>query len=102
MYPPDMKSTHILLASALAVSLVIPLTAPTSAAGAASAGKQTPQRPAPAQYPALPSETPATFEPVTDSFDYVKRDVMIPMRDGVQAAHRHPRAEGRAAARRSC
>ena len=33
---------------------------------------------------ALPSETPEKFEPVTDSFDYVKRDVMIPMRDGVK------------------
>ncbi len=32
----------------------------------------------------LPSETPAEFHPVTDSFDYVKRDVMIPMRDGVK------------------
>jgi uncharacterized protein len=32
----------------------------------------------------LPSETPDRFEPVTDSFDYVKRDVMIPMRDGVR------------------
>jgi putative CocE/NonD family hydrolase len=32
----------------------------------------------------LPSETPANFQPVTDSFDYVKRDVMIPMRDGVK------------------
>ena len=31
----------------------------------------------------LPSETPAKVEPVTESFDYVKRDVMIPMRDGV-------------------
>ena len=34
--------------------------------------------------PSLPSETPAKLEPVTDSFDYVKRDVMIPMRDGVK------------------
>ena len=32
----------------------------------------------------LPSETPATLTPVTDSFDYIKRDVMIPMRDGVR------------------
>jgi putative CocE/NonD family hydrolase len=32
----------------------------------------------------LASETPARFVPVTDSFDYVKRDVMIPMRDGVK------------------
>jgi predicted acyl esterase len=32
----------------------------------------------------LPSETPAQFTPVTDSFDYTRRDVMIPMRDGVK------------------
>src|SRR5246127_2742060 len=32
----------------------------------------------------LPSETPEKVEAVTDSFDYVKRDVMIPMRDGVR------------------
>ncbi|HZY33622.1 MAG TPA: CocE/NonD family hydrolase, partial [Rhodanobacter sp.] len=37
-----------------------------------------------AKYPNYPSETPAKFVPVTDSFDYVKRDVMIPMRDGVK------------------
>ncbi len=36
------------------------------------------------QYPAYPSETPAHFEPVTSSFEYVRRDVMIPMRDGVR------------------
>ncbi len=40
--------------------------------------------PTPTTYPALPSETPTKFVPVTDSFDYVKRDVMIPMRDGVR------------------
>jgi putative CocE/NonD family hydrolase len=34
--------------------------------------------------PSLPSEMPAKFQPVTDSFDYIKRDVMIPMRDGVK------------------
>jgi putative CocE/NonD family hydrolase len=32
----------------------------------------------------LASETPGQFKPVTDSFDYVRRDVMIPMRDGVK------------------
>src|SRR5260370_39885647 len=32
----------------------------------------------------LPSETPAQFTPVTDSFDYTRREVMIPMRDGVK------------------
>jgi putative CocE/NonD family hydrolase len=42
------------------------------------------QTPPPARHPALPSETPARFEPATDSFDHVRRDVMIPMRDGVR------------------
>ena len=32
----------------------------------------------------LPSETPEKFTAVTDSFDYVKGSVMIPMRDGVK------------------
>jgi predicted acyl esterase len=35
-------------------------------------------------YPAYPSETPDTFTPVTDSYDFTLRDVMIPMRDGVK------------------
>ncbi len=38
----------------------------------------------PSTYPALPSETPSKFAPVTSSFDYIRRDVMIPMRDGVK------------------
>jgi hypothetical protein len=38
----------------------------------------------PAQYPALPSETPATLEPSTEGFDYVRRDLMIAMRDGIK------------------
>ncbi len=36
------------------------------------------------QYPDLPSETPATFEPVQTGFDFTRREVMIPMRDGVK------------------
>ena len=32
----------------------------------------------------LPSEIPDKFRPVTGTFEYVKRDVMIPMRDGVK------------------
>src|SRR5688500_14773156 len=32
----------------------------------------------------LPSETPEKFVPSTESFDFEKRDVMIPMRDGVK------------------
>ena len=43
-----------------------------------------PQGPPPTTYPALPSETPAQFTPVTASFEYSRRDVMIPMRDGVK------------------
>ncbi len=39
---------------------------------------------APAKYPDFPSETPATLVPVTSSFDYEKREVMIAMRDGVK------------------
>jgi uncharacterized protein len=36
------------------------------------------------QPPTPPNETPAKFTPVTASFDYQRRDVMIPMRDGVK------------------
>ena len=42
--------------------------------------------PAAAQQPTsgLPSETPAHFTPATSTFDYERRDVMVPMRDGVR------------------
>src|SRR4030088_1002226 len=36
------------------------------------------------QYPALPSESPATVNQQTDSFEYTRRVEMIPMRDGVK------------------
>jgi putative CocE/NonD family hydrolase len=36
------------------------------------------------QAPTLPSESPAQFTQRTESFDYTKREVMIPMRDGVK------------------
>ena len=35
-------------------------------------------------YPAYPSETPRAFAPVTEGQDFIERDVMIPMRDGVK------------------
>jgi uncharacterized protein len=35
-------------------------------------------------YPQLPSETPARFKPDTQGWDYTRREVMIPMRDGVK------------------
>jgi putative CocE/NonD family hydrolase len=53
----------------------------------------------PAFSDSLPNETPATFVPSVDSFDYTKREVMIPMRDGIKlqtviliprGAHRAP------------
>jgi putative CocE/NonD family hydrolase len=37
-----------------------------------------------AQTAPLPSEIPAKFTPVTGSFDYIRREAMIPMRDGVR------------------
>ena len=36
------------------------------------------------QYPDYPSETPAKLQPATESFDYARREAMIPMRDGVR------------------
>jgi hypothetical protein len=54
-------------------------------AAAQPAGKSPARPPAPpATYPALPSETPAHFTPNASGFDFVQRDVMIPMRDGVK------------------
>jgi len=38
----------------------------------------------PPQYPAYPSETPARFQTADATFDYIRRAVMIPMRDGVK------------------
>ncbi len=32
----------------------------------------------------LPGDTPASFKPRTDEFDFVRREAMIPMRDGVK------------------
>ena len=56
------------------LTLILALASPSAAQDAPPAPK----------YPDFPSETPAKFTPMTDSFDYIKRDVMIPMRDGVK------------------
>ena len=37
-----------------------------------------------AQTPGLPSETPAEFKVASESWDFTRREVMIPMRDGVK------------------
>jgi putative CocE/NonD family hydrolase len=58
--------------------LRIYLTAAIAAASCVLAAAQQPQ------YPQLPSETPSRLIKPTDDYDYVKRDVMIPMRDGVR------------------
>jgi uncharacterized protein len=42
------------------------------------------QASAQAKYPDFPSETPEKFKPATETWDYVKRTEMIPMRDGVK------------------
>ncbi len=60
------------LGAAVASALILP----------ASPTAQNQQPPPSTQ--SLPGETPSSFRPVTDSFDYVRRDVMIPMRDGVK------------------
>jgi len=62
----------LLLASVFGIAFVIE---PTRA--------QSKSKP-PATYPELPSEIPAKFTPTNEGFDFVKRDVMIPMRDGVK------------------
>src|SRR5436309_508648 len=36
------------------------------------------------KYPDYPSETPENFKPTNAGFEYERRDVMIPMRDGVK------------------
>jgi putative CocE/NonD family hydrolase len=56
----------------------------SAATGTAAAQPAKPAGKAPASYPALPSETPAKFAPSTYGFDYARREVMIPMRDGVK------------------
>ena len=48
------------------------------------AGSAAAQAPPPSNSQTLPSEMPAQLEPVTDSFDYTRREVMIPMRDGTK------------------
>jgi putative CocE/NonD family hydrolase len=59
------------------------LSLPCMLAGACLGQAAGQNAPAP-KYPDFPSEIPAQFKPATDSFDYTRREVMIPMRDGVK------------------
>jgi uncharacterized protein len=45
---------------------------------------QTNEPATPPKYPNYPSETPANLKEATATFDYERREVMIPMRDGVK------------------
>jgi putative CocE/NonD family hydrolase len=45
---------------------------------------QTKEQSAPPKYPNYPSETPEELQPATTTFDHERREVMIPMRDGVK------------------
>lgn len=65
------KSLRFLNAFALTLALLALHVQPATA--------QTPQG-----TPTLPNETPATVEPTNYGFDYARREVMIPMRDGVK------------------
>jgi uncharacterized protein len=65
-------SSSIMLACAAAVIFHISM----------PAGMLAQQSPAP-QYPNYPSEMPAHLQPETGSFDFVRREAMITMRDGV-------------------
>ena len=59
------------LACGLALACAPALSAPPASTASASAAS-------------LPSDTPAEFKPAVDSFDYIKREEMIAMRDGVK------------------
>ena len=47
-------------------------------------GKSQAQTEPPPKYPAFPGEMPSKLEVAAGSFDYIRREVMIPMRDGVK------------------
>jgi putative CocE/NonD family hydrolase len=53
-------------------------------AGILFSGSAAAQAPPPSNSQTLPSEMPAQLVPVTDSFDYTRREVMVSMRDGTK------------------
>ncbi|MFL6708322.1 MAG: CocE/NonD family hydrolase [Massilia sp.] len=81
MQSPLARLAPIALALALGSTLASFAQAQTTVPAAPAA----PVAPTPAGvYPNYPSETPAEFAPVTSSFNYIKRTVMVPMRDGTK------------------
>jgi putative CocE/NonD family hydrolase len=85
-----MPWTRSTLATALATALAaaaitsVGLAAPLVAQPAQGPAKTAARPPPPGTYPALPSEIPAEFKPSTVGFEYARREVMIPMRDGAK------------------
>jgi hypothetical protein len=71
---------HYLLRRARTLILFLPVIGSLLSVGLLS-GQNPPSK---VKQPGLPSETVAQFQPVTTSFDYARREVMIPMRDGVK------------------
>ena len=80
---PFVKSIARVYASVSCLTLSAALLAANASAAQVPVPAKSPAPPA-AQYPALPSEMPANFVPTSDGFDHVRREVMIPMRDGVK------------------
>jgi hypothetical protein len=77
MKPSRRRPVRAALASVLLAALALPISARAQAAKGSEA-------PAKAQAASLPSETPEKFVPVTGTWDHVRREVLIPMRDGVK------------------
>jgi len=78
-----MKLTDRVFPLAFMAPMIFALSTSGSSSAQAPAAKAPPVPPA-ALYPALPSEMPAKFTPTRDGFDHVRREVEIPMRDGVK------------------
>jgi putative CocE/NonD family hydrolase len=78
-----MSRTTPVTAAATIVSALVALLGVGQLAAQAPSASKTESAPTVA-YPGLPSETPASFEPVVDEFDHIRRNVKIPMRDGVK------------------
>jgi putative CocE/NonD family hydrolase len=75
--------------SILSLVLCLTLTIPASAEHSVRTGVQgseggTQSIPVPETSSIFPSDTPAEFVPPTEDLDFVEREVMIPMRDGVK------------------
>jgi uncharacterized protein len=69
-------------ASVWSIILLLGLALLAAVPSAQQPGAAQPPKAAPVASPH--SETPPQFAPVTEGFDYVRREVMIPMRDGVR------------------